>query len=700
MLALAVALATPAGAQQLALTHVRLDSLPILDALHRAGYEVAGVERIGGTDYAVIVTTASQRAALAGQGLVAAPLPLPAPRAPAANFRDFTAVRARLDGLVAAGRPVTVDSIGASWEGRPILAVKVGSPTDAPERPNVLYLGAHHAREWISVEMTLRLLAYLLDSLPATPGGAALLAARDVWVIPVVNPDGYQYSFEAERLWRTNRRANADGSFGVDLNRNYPGFWGYDDIGSSAVTTAETYRGPAAGSEPETQAIMAFHAAHPPAVAISYHSYTNLILYPYGHASGRLAPDAPAFAMLAGTPLAPAIRDGLPETARPTYHPGPGWQLYPTNGEYTEWAYRAHGTTAFTVELTAGCCVSGAAYGFLFPDDSAAVAQVIADNLPFALALLDGAAAADTGTVTPTFETLWPEIRLTAPPGPTSRGVELQRGANRTTVPLVADSVDRGARRWRWRGALGTAPEGIRVAAAEFGLRAAVAVAEGAETASAAWSGWTRDSVYALEGRFHWRGFSDTLVSATLDLSAVTTPHLAFWTQHTGSLFLPDRYGRVDYSLDDGATWVPLALIAGAAPEWYPVTAPLPAANRVRLRFVARQMTWRVDALHVVGTPAAADITVANGTLNVSENPVRSGRLYFTWAPVTGDARLSVFTFAGALVYRVTAPALDGQVGWDVVTTGGQPVVNGAYLAVLEVGGQVLRRRVFVARSP
>jgi hypothetical protein len=188
-----------------------------------------------------------------------------------------------------------------------MLAVKIGPPDDSPERANVLFLATHHAREWISTAVAMKLIRWLADS-----AGMAV-ATHDVWVIPVENPDGYQYTFTNDRYWRKNRRPNADGTVGVDPNRNYPAFWGVDDRGSSGVQFAETYRGASAGSEPETQAIMAFHAAHRPVVAISYHSYSGLILYPWGFRSGALAPDLPRFQALAGTDLAPAILDGLPE---------------------------------------------------------------------------------------------------------------------------------------------------------------------------------------------------------------------------------------------------------------------------------------------------------------------------------------------------------------------------------------------------
>ena len=257
---------TPAGAQDLVPTLVRLDSLGVLRQLALAGYEVAGIERVDGVPHAVIVAAVEQQPALAALGLSARAAPQVA-AAPPVHFRDLDDVHAALDSLAAAGL-VLLDTIGASWEGRPIVAVKVGTAAASLDRANVLFLGAHHAREWISAEMAVR----LLETFTSNPPDADLVAQRDIWVIPVVNPDGYRFSFDSTRLWRKNRRVNGDGTLGVDLNRNYPGFWGRDDLGSNPGPATETYRGPGPASEPEVQAVIAFHERHPPAVAVSYHS--------------------------------------------------------------------------------------------------------------------------------------------------------------------------------------------------------------------------------------------------------------------------------------------------------------------------------------------------------------------------------------------------------------------------------------------
>jgi hypothetical protein len=151
-------------------------------------------------------------------------------------------------------------------------------------------------------------------------------------------------------------------------------------------------------------------------------------------------------------------------------------------------------------------------------------------------------------------------------------------------------------------------------------------------------------------------------------------------------------------STDGGTTWADLARLEGAAPVWYPVSVPLPEVPSVRLRFISRDLPVAIDAVHVFGTSDAA-FTVAAGEVGLSENPVRSGQVFFTWAPGAGDARLSVFTLTGLLIYRTTVPGVSGQAVWDLTDTSGRPVANGAYAVILELGGQVLRRRLFVARG-
>lgn len=717
VLALLLLAAAPAAAAQLRVAQVEIAGPAGIDSLAALGFEVASVRSIGGSLYAVVVVEPATAGLLARRGYIAAALTAAAPAAAAADtFRVYqsfdkpgTGVRATLAAWAAANPAIQLDSIGASVEGRPILAVKVGPPGDDPGRPNVLFMATHHAREWISTVMAMKLIRWLADSLPA-----ALRDSRDVWVIPVENPDGYQYTFTTDRYWRKNRRANRDGSYGVDPNRNYPAFWGIDDVGSSPEPSAEIYRGPGPASEPETRAIIGFHTAHPPVAAVSYHSFTGLELYPYGFSPGMLPPDLPLYQALAGTDLAPAVPDNVPGSTLSHYHPGPGWNLYATNGEYTDWAYGAHGTIAFTTELTSGCCVNGLYYGFDFPDDSLLAERVFRDNLPFALAVIAAAGdlrgavgASGLRPAPPRFESLWPEAWLSldaATPRPLSLTLRSATGqpALRSTQ---TDSLRRGRIRTVWRTDLRTdtvralRADGTSVAAELLGLA-------GAEPLDAGWTGWTRDTV-RLVGAFAWStARNDTLVSPVVDLRGRTAIWLHLWTRHRGSAFTPEQRGRVQFSGDSGGTWRDVAVFVGDGANWYPARVDLPEASGTRgarVRFVAEQgFAWWLDAVGFAtdATPAF-DLLAGPGEAQVSENPVRGDQVVISWPAVTGggNARVAVYGFTGERLHQATVAPPTNEYVWDLTLGGGtRHVVNGAYIVVVDVDGRRYRRRLFVAR--
>jgi murein tripeptide amidase MpaA len=126
---------------------------------------------------------------------------------------------------------------------------------------------------------------YLADRLVAeygtNPKVKAILDNSELIIIGHANPDGNQWSWGYDRLWRKNRRDNNFGLYGVDLNRNYPDHWGQG--GSSTSPISDTYMGPSAMSEPEIQAGVQFFAENAPIIgAIDWHSYTQLVLRPYG----------------------------------------------------------------------------------------------------------------------------------------------------------------------------------------------------------------------------------------------------------------------------------------------------------------------------------------------------------------------------------------------------------------------------------
>ncbi|MDH3231030.1 MAG: M14 family zinc carboxypeptidase [Alphaproteobacteria bacterium] len=281
---------------------------------------------------------------------------------------------------------VQVTTIGKSLQGRPILALRLTNKAAKGAKPEVLFVATTHAREWVSTEVAMRLARYLLANHGSDARVTDLLDTTEIWIIPVVNPDGYQYTFTDERLWRKNLRDNdGDGvistSDGVDINRNFNSHWGYDDEGSSPALPDAAFRGTAPESEPETRAQADFVRAHDFKFVVSYHTYGNLILYPWGWQVKTPSLDDAIFVAQAGTDSSPAIYDSLLGVG---YDPGVGADLYITNGDFTDWAYNGAGVPGHTVELTDG-------YDFRFPDDEGMVQTVFEDNLEFALALAESA---------------------------------------------------------------------------------------------------------------------------------------------------------------------------------------------------------------------------------------------------------------------------------------------------------------------
>ena len=195
--------------------------------------------------------------------------------------------------------------LGNSIENRPVYMVKISDNPDADENePEVLYTALHHAREPMSMMQMFYFMYYLLENYNFNPTVQYLVNNRAMYFIPVVNPDGYEYNRltypSGGGMWRKNRRNNG-GSFGVDLNRNYgpSNYWNAPNGGSSTNSGSDTYRGTAPFSEPETQIIRNFLAYRKIKNALNYHTYSNLLIYPYGALSYE-TPDSSIFREYAG----------------------------------------------------------------------------------------------------------------------------------------------------------------------------------------------------------------------------------------------------------------------------------------------------------------------------------------------------------------------------------------------------------------
>lgn len=229
-------------------------------------------------------------------------------------------------------------SLGSSIEGRPIWMVKISDNPDVNEgEPEVLYTALHHAREPQSMATLMYFMYYLLENYGSNPEVTFLVNNRELYFVPVLNPDGYVYNQQTNPngggFWRKNRRNNGNGSFGVDLNRNYGYQWGYDNTGSSPTPSSETYRGTAPFSEPETQAIRDFCNAHQFKLALNYHTYGDLLIYPWGYINA-LTPDHPQFLSLAQSMTQ---YNGYTHGNAPTL-------LYLVNGSSDDWMYGEQGS--------------------------------------------------------------------------------------------------------------------------------------------------------------------------------------------------------------------------------------------------------------------------------------------------------------------------------------------------------------------
>jgi murein tripeptide amidase MpaA len=271
-----------------------------------------------------------------------------------------------------------VVEIGRSLEGRSLQALKISdNAAENESEAAVLVLGCHHAREWISVEVPYLVGRHLLESYDVDPEVRGLVDSAEIWIVPIVNPDGLEYSVHVYRYWRKNRRANADGTFGVDINRNYGYRWGTDDAGSSGVPASEVYRGQAPFSEPETAAVRDLCLGRDVRAVVSYHSYSQVILYPWGYTT---AP-APREAEL--RTVAEALSGLMAGVSGTVYGFGQASSaLYTTNGDTTDWTYSLAGAPSYTIELPPVDVDGG---GFF--NDESAIAAIFAENLPALLYL-------------------------------------------------------------------------------------------------------------------------------------------------------------------------------------------------------------------------------------------------------------------------------------------------------------------------
>ncbi len=304
----------------------------------------------------------------------------------------------------------SVRVIGQSHQNRDIIATEITGPGDSSARPVIFFNGMQHAREWISPAVV----TYIADRLCNLYGQdqrvTDLLDRVVVKIVPIVNPDGYNYSWTNDRFWRKNRRNNGDGTFGVDLNRNWDINFGGD--GSSGDTSSDIYRGPFAFSEPETAAVRDYVLADPNIVAhVDFHSYSQLILYPWGYAD--IQPPEPDYTFF--VTFSQRLSDVIRSVHGEFYIPMQGVDLYPASGTCSDWTYSAD-IKGWTIELRP----ASAFPGFDLPPDQ--ILPTGEENFEAALEIM---------------EQFKDSIRLSFPQGEVTTAFDLIP----TTIQVQADEI-------------------------------------------------------------------------------------------------------------------------------------------------------------------------------------------------------------------------------------------------------------------
>src|SRR6478735_4196598 len=405
--------------------------------LRDAGYDMTEgrIESATGLQRVEIVATQSQVADLKRDGIAASALAVDAPVAKADALGDspnefFNVYRQYSEpgGIADEMRKIArenpdvfkLEQIGTTTLGKPLMVLKMTeNARNVPDgsRDAILFSAVNHAREWIAAEMGRRLPGWFAAH-KNDPKIRELIQTRELWFLPIQNPDGYDYTFTCgvgispdpaknkaqlcdyrkaantqattvNRFWRkTLRDNNANDVYGepsvgglgdgVDPNRNYPAKRGIDEEGASNQTGNETYRGPYALSEPENLAVDRLQRRVKFKANINYHSAGQLLLTPVSYTTDYSPPDSTLFDAITGT-------DG--DEAVFPYRSQHSSDLYESNGDTIDNAYMNYGIIGWTPEMDT-CATLGEPQGcnqFASPDDEDIVQAVFNKNLAFAL---------------------------------------------------------------------------------------------------------------------------------------------------------------------------------------------------------------------------------------------------------------------------------------------------------------------------
>ncbi|MFH9072782.1 M14 family metallopeptidase [Streptomyces alboflavus] len=349
----------------------------------RTAVAATGVSIDEADDHAVVVTAdAAQARKLRALGYTLKVLPAPPARTDGkrVEVRDFPPADSRYHNYAEMNAEIdqrlqqypslmSKRVIGKSHQGRDIVAIKISDNVGTDEaEPEVLFTHHQHAREHLTVEMALYLMRELGAGYSTDDRVKKIVDSREIWIVPDLNPDGGEYDIASGsyRSWRKNRQPNAgSANVGTDMNRNWNFKWGCCG-GSSGSTGSETYRGPRAESAPEVKVVADFVRSRVVGgkqqikAGIDFHTYSELILWPYGYTYADTAPgltqdDRDAFAAV-----------GRKMAASNGYTPEQSSDLYITDGSIDDWLWGNQKIFGYTFEMYPRSAGGG---GFYPPDE-------------------------------------------------------------------------------------------------------------------------------------------------------------------------------------------------------------------------------------------------------------------------------------------------------------------------------------------
>jgi len=254
---------------------------------------------------------------------------------------------------------VSTEIIGKSYEGRDMRILKICKGGTCGQKPAMWIDGGIHSREWVAHATAMWIMKELVENGGQYP--SEIVNELDWYILPVLNPDGYEYSRTDNRMWRKSRSPNSGSiCMGTDLNRNWAYHW--NDGGSSANPCSDSYMGKSAFSEVENQNVRDFLSAHKDNIKyyVNLHSYSQLVLLPWGYTKDPM----PVYDRY--LEVANRANQELYATHQKIYEVGCiPCLLYPASGGTIDWVYGDAGIPyAFAMELR-----DTGTYGFLLPPD-------------------------------------------------------------------------------------------------------------------------------------------------------------------------------------------------------------------------------------------------------------------------------------------------------------------------------------------